>query len=364
MRATSYYRILLITAFALPCGCSRLTAHRTTSLAAPVVTDVTAVRGQSSASGPNFTAEPRGATSHSAGSAPVGVPACPLADYWIVSSRQCDFSPARGTTCCLQYFHRSGDVQPVPVDEAAFRGALDPNVPVCFIIHGSYNWWGDVVSESRRINRWIREAAPHLPVQVVSFTWPSDGNMPFLFPIDIAILGRKSSAHALYLSQVIAQLPPQQPVCLVGHSHGARSAAATLHLLGGGVLEDGSFLVNAPAAPRRVRSVLIAAAVDHDWLNPGDRYGQALCQAERVLILRNSRDFWLGVYPTRKIIGDRALGQRGLGGDDRASLDMLNSRVVELDAAPVVGFGHQWVDYYTRPEMGRALVPYVYFHDE
>lgn len=297
------------------------------------------------------------------GPAPLAVN-CQPNDYWIISSRDCEFSPAPETNCCLKYYHRPANGEPFPVDAATLHAALDPNVPVCFVIHGSYNRWGDVLSESRNITRWIRAAAPQMPLQVVCFTWPSDGNMPFLFPIDIAILGRKSSSHALFLAQVIAQLPPTQPVSLVGHSHGTRVAAATLHLLAGGSLEDGRRLMNGPAATRRTRAVLIAAAVDHDWLNPGDRYGNALIQAERVLVVKNSSDITLGLYPTRKVISDRSLGHKGLGTDDRMTMNGLHNKIVELDASTFVGTGHAWAHYYNRPELGAAIVPYVYFQGE
>ncbi len=288
----------------------------------------------------------------------------PQFGYWIVSSRRCDFSPCRGDgNCCLDYFQRLPDGSLVAADAATFYGSLDPQAPVCFVIHGSYNWWRDVVSESRRITRWIRMAAPERPLQVVFFTWPSDGNMPFIFPVDIAILGRKSSAHAFYLAQVISQLPPNQPVSLVGHSHGARAATAALHLLGGGVTEEGQQLAPAPIAPRRIRGVLIAAAVDKQWLNPGDRYGQALPQTERVLVMRNSSDTALGIYSVRKPMTGAALGRGGLATDDRVELDTLNAKLAELDVAPFIGAGHAWAHYYHRPELAQPLVPYVYFQD-
>ena len=34
--------------------------------------------------------------------------------------------------------------------------------------------------------------------------------MPFIFPVDIAILGRRSAAHGLYLANFITQLPAEQ----------------------------------------------------------------------------------------------------------------------------------------------------------
>jgi hypothetical protein len=286
-------------------------------------------------------------------------------DYWIVSSRNCSGKNANcDEGCCLSYFHRLSDQEPCLETRDTFLASIRPDRPVCFVVHGSYNWWGDVMVESRRINRWIRSAAPGLPVQVVFFTWPSDGKMPYVFPVDIAILGRRSAAHAVYLASLMTQLPAEQRVAVVGHSHGARATVAALHLLGGGTLENGQALPPGCAVPRHLRAVLIAAAIDHDWLNPGGRYGQALMVPEQVLLMRNSRDATLGVYPMRKGVGPRALGRNGLGQNDRFVLGSLGSKVVELDAADFADWHHAFAAYHEHPELASAIVPYVFFQDD
>lgn len=218
--------------------------------------------------------------------------------------------------------------------------------------------------ESRLIHRWIRSAAPQLPVQVVIFTWPSNGNMPYLFPVDIAILGRRSAAHGTYLASVITQLPVEQPVSIVGHSHGARTTVAALHVLGGGALEKGQALPPGYSVPRHLRGVLLAAAIDHNWLNPGERYGQALLAPEKVLLMRNSRDATLGIYPLRKGFGDRALGRCGLGPDDRFTLGPTGSKVVEMDVAQFADWHHGFAHYYEQPPLAAAMLPCVYFQDD
>jgi hypothetical protein len=286
-------------------------------------------------------------------------------NYWIVSSRNCSGKNAPcDTDCCLEYLHRTSDQCLISEGRDSFLALIQPDRPVCFVVHGSYNWWRDVLTESRRINRWIHSGAPGAPVQVVFFTWPSDGNMPFIFPVDIAILGRRSAAHSMYLANLISQLPPEQLVSVLGHSHGARATVAALHLLGGGALESGQALPSGHAVPRHLRAVLIAAAIDHQWLNPGERYGQALVAPERVLLMRNSRDATLGIYPLRKGVGPRALGQHGLGQDDRFILGSLGAKVDELDAAEFAEWHHRFAAYHEHPELASAVVPYVYFQDD
>jgi esterase/lipase superfamily enzyme len=188
--------------------------------------------------------------------------------------------------------------------------------------------------------------------------------MPFIFPVDIAILGRRSAAHSMYLANLISQLPPEQRVAVLGHSHGARATVAALHLLGGGALENGQALPAGHSVPRHLRAVLIAAAIDHQWLNPGERYGQALVTPERVLLMRNSRDATLGIYPLRKGVGPRALGQYGLGQDDRFILGSLGAKVDELDAAEFAAWHHRFAAYHEHPELASAIVPYVYFQND
>ncbi|MBI3863277.1 MAG: alpha/beta hydrolase [Planctomycetia bacterium] len=295
---------------------------------------------------------------------PVGHGDCDC-DYWIVSSRGCDGATVPADACsCLSFFHRTSEQNLVREPGQAFLASVRPDRPVCFVVHGSYNRWRDVVAESRKIHHWLRCANRGNPLQVVFFTWPSDGNMPILLPVEIAILGRRSGAHGVYLAKLATQLPPTQQVCIVGHSHGARAAVAALHLLGGGALEEGLVLPVGCTCPPRLRAVLIAAAIDYDWLNPGQRYGQALVVPERVLLMRNSRDSWLTMYPARKWSGERALGKDGLGQDDRLALGPLGAKVVELNSAEFTTWHHSFSDFHQRPELATAMLPYVYFQED
>lgn len=286
-------------------------------------------------------------------------------DYWIVSSRGCSGTPhVADTSACLTYFHRTSEQCLIHEPREAFLASVRPDRPVCFVLHGSYNRWRDIMVESRRIHRWLRSAAPESSLQVVFFSWPSDGNMPFLFPVDIAILGRRSAAHGTYLAGLIGQLPSEQQVSIIGHSHGARAAVAALHLMGGGTLEQGQALPGGYCPPHHLRVVLIAAAIDHDWLNPGERYGQALLIPEQVLLMRNSRDSTLALYPMRKGFGERAIGKGGLGRDDRFALGPLGTKVVELDAADFAEWHHSFADYHQHPELAAALLPYVFCQEQ
>lgn len=252
----------------------------------------------------------------------------------------------------------------MPVPREAFLSTLRPDRPVCFVIHGSYNYWPDVIRESQRNYQWIRQAARGTPVQFVYFTWPSDGYAHVVFPVELAVMGRRSAIHSVYLANLISQFPPEQPVTLIGHSHGARATAAALHALGGGAVDDGSTLPPGSPVPSRMRAVLVAAAIDHDWLNPGKKYGNALQPVERMLVIHNHRDGWLSVYPLQNpFTGQQALGRSGINFGDRMQLNELGQKITLLDSSGFAGRSHDFSAVNSRPEMAEAIAPFVTFQD-
>lgn len=122
-----------------------------------------------------------------------------------------------------------------------------------------------------------------MPLNFIYFTWPSEGpfslvpNNPFSTAIpclDFGVLGRRAELNGFYLADLIGSLPGPTTVSLIGHSLGARTIATGLHLLGGGTVH-GKARWNPADCGHRIRVVLAAAAIEHDWLNPGDRYGCA-----------------------------------------------------------------------------------------
>lgn len=282
-------------------------------------------------------------------------------DHWIVSARRCDeMQLVNGCRDCLEFFYGNGQtpLQRATWDE--FFNTLQPATPVSFFIHGSFiNWQGAVV-EAHQTALWIRSAAPTAPVRVVYFTWPSDVNIPYLLPIDVNILGQRSSNYGFHLAHLVAQLKREQPVTLVGHSHGARLAAATMHLLAGGSIE-GERLPAEMVGDRKIRMVLASAAVDRNWLNPGQMYGRALMLPEGVLNLRNSTDYALNAYPLVTPFGVDSLGRTGPKPQDRMQMGNLNNKLVDLEVAPILGTTHTWPNYYNEPALARAIAPYVYY---
>lgn len=292
-------------------------------------------------------------------SPPVG--AC-APDFWIVSSRS---APQECAHCAagapLDFFQTTCGSVTQWSNEEQFVASINPEVPVCIVVHGSFVDWRSVLFYSQNTYRWIRAAAPELPLQIVFFTWPSNDRNPFCFPtIDVRILGGRSEFNALYVARVIQMIPPQTPVSLMGHSHGARLVTSTLHLLGGGCVDGNAFPSD---GGHRIRAVLAAGALDHSWLNPGKRHGRALCRAECVLNVYNRHDPALAVYPVTAMTPQHAIGYTGLSASDRRRLGSHGAKIRELDVTGIIGFHHVWPSYYQEPKIGTAVLPYVYYAD-
>jgi hypothetical protein len=283
-------------------------------------------------------------------------------DYWVVSTWDCDQKAKGPCVGCRFGYHRCApDGTPCRFDRAAFESWLRPGVPLCVIIHGSYTNENIICDEIERQYQWLRAAAGPLPMQFVFFAWPSGSLFPVPNP-DIWTLGCRSTVTGIYLAQWIAQLPPETPVSLMGYSTGARTIATALHLLGGGEVTGYSCpSLNVPA--RRLRAVLVTAALDRHWIVPGQRYGQALCPAELVIYLRNRSDWVLNSYHLRRPFARRALGQAGLTPEHRAALGPCGARLFEWDVTSLVGPGHMWPNYVRHPQLAASLVPVLGFVD-
>lgn len=282
-------------------------------------------------------------------------------DYWVISSRECtsQISPCRGCHFEVLHFDACGRGRVASLDE--WLASLQPGVPVCFMTHGSFVDREIMLRDSAATNRWLRRARPNAPLHLAFFTWPSDDLPQFFVRYSINRLGRRASRHGHYLADLIGHVSPDHPISLIGHSHGTRVSAAATHLLAGGVV-DGSGLLSPPAyTGHRLRLVFAAAALDHDWLNPGERYELAASRAESIVNLENRRDLALKVYPLRRPFSRRALGAVGFTRDDHEELGPAGPKLVSYELTPYLTCHHTWPHYYAVPEIASVIAPYVYF---
>ena len=293
--------------------------------------------------------------------APTVIPSAAITErFWVVSSRNCDDSMRPGGPCCSpDYLQCDGSNHLQCISAECLRTSLIPGIPICLQVHGSFVDFNGSYEDARNTVRWLRAAAGDQPFQMVFFAWPSDRHISVFPQIDVGILGRRASRTGFFIADLINLFPPECPVCLIGHSHGARATSSALHLLGGGSVE-GAFY-RRPVVPRRMRAIMVSAAIDHHWLNPGERFGRALWTTESLLNIRNKRDCALAVYTLRRPFGNRALGLSGFTNRDRRKLGSRVHRIREIDVSQQLRHGHIWPRFYERREMACLFLPHMLY---
>ncbi len=291
---------------------------------------------------------------------PIPGPA-PNNSYWIVSSRgsvQTIYEASRGPWT-LDVYQRFSDGQMIPSNLGTLRSQLDPNLPVCIFAHGSFVKWESQCKESHEFYRRLAACHPG-PLQVIFFTWPSDGSRTHLFTIDVAVRGRRADFNGFHLGNLLTQIPETCPVTLIGHSHGGRLILSTMHMAGGGTIE-GHYFPFSMGQNRRFRVILAAGALDHNWLNPGEVYQCALNRVECLLNLQNRGDRALAFYPLSRPFAHRAIARSGITQRDYSLLGYNAAKVRDVDVTDVVGPSHFWPQYYSQPAVIGTILPYLYY---
>jgi hypothetical protein len=199
---------------------------------------------------------------------------------------------------------------------------------------------------------------------VIAFDWPSQ-RIYRRDSRDINEKGRRAYVAGYHLARFLQAFPSESRICLLGQSYGGRVVPSALHLLGGGALDSQSHdpPVRLPDSrpDLHVRAVVIGAAADRDWLDPGERLDRALAGSEAFLNLYNRRDEALRLYPLLIRSGHRhALGKLGLSNRDLERLGPLAARYAEYDVADQLGREHTLLDAVANPEIAGRIAPYLW----
>jgi hypothetical protein len=280
--------------------------------------------------------------------------------YWSVSSRQSAQHPRDWDGCPLDVTQRNPDGSWTQSNIPHLVSQLQPGVPVLICVHGSFVSFDDNCKESAEAYNAIRASAPGLPLHVIFYTWPSDGPYTFVAPIDVAIRGSRSDFNGFHIAWLLSNIPDCHPVCLWGHSHGTRAVLSSVQLLAGGEVEGYCF-TGYRSTGKRVRVVMAAAAFDHNWLNPGERYDRVPARVEGILNLQNRKDLPLAFYPLSRPFAHRAMARTGATMRDRSKLGSQAAKVADCDVTELLGHAHYWPEYYSRRAIMQTAVPYVYY---
>jgi hypothetical protein len=155
------------------------------------------------------------------------------------------------------------------------------------------------------------------------------------------------------------QLPQETPISMSGSSFGARIVMGSLELLAGGRLGGYQLAARNDRRPRHVDAVLMGAAFDNDDLLPGQPFGRALTQVNRLLVFTNQRDIALKVY--HYLYGRRsgriAIGMTGPVATRR--LGGQGDKVLTREVSGFVGRNHGPKSYFESPLALKLMQPYL-----
>lgn len=275
----------------------------------------------------------------------------PHDQVWLVSTRHlggCVCARLSGAPCVEQYDRCSGWRR---ADASQLVAAGGPRTRTLLFVHGNRIDDDSARQEGSDVYRAVtRQLADQRPLRLVIWSWPSDREI-FGPRRDARLKQQRTGAEAHYLAQFVDRLHEQELVCLVAYSFGARVCSGALQLLAGGEVGGAALAERNHPQRRPTRAVLMAAAIDCDWLWPGHRHGLAVSQVESLLLVTNRCDRVLDRYPALACDGRgaEALGSTGLspgrlGADDAAKLE-------QLDVCCQVGRSHQFDRYLALPSL-------------
>jgi len=266
----------------------------------------------------------------------------PLDQIWLISTRSlgCAYErdPSQMPNLTIRQYTEDRRWESATLEQ--LLAAEQPDVDTCVVVHGNQVDWGTAINYGMRAYRQAtRNLPPDHPVRWIIWSWPSDKERG---PIrDARSKAARTPSDSIYLGQFLKKLNPQ-------------ISTGALHLLGGGTLA-GTTLGKYPDGHAPYGAVLVAAALDNDWLMEGHANGRALYVVDRMLLINNHCDAVLRRYHLLDRCGDNeALGLTGVAGRSP-----LYDRIRQVDACCNVGKTHSWEAYLNRNYYGVLMKPYM-----
>jgi hypothetical protein len=245
-----------------------------------------------------------------------------------------------------------------PYDLAALQTA-DPSVTTVIFVHGNQISSGEDCRTGLDLyRRLVRCHCSNQPIRFMIYSWPA---AKISGPLkDVRAKAARTQPLGWELAWFMDQIPGETPIGLIGYSFGARIITGALHILGGGELcgkglDEQEHFDRAP-----VRVVLIAAALNSNWLGPHQFHGLAMTQVDQMLLLNNREDLAMRYYHfTTKNGRPQALGLCGptyLAPEDR-------EKICNRDLSRYDGSRHDLMRYLGAPGAVSQTWCYVTFED-
>ncbi len=259
-------------------------------------------------------------------------------DVWLVNTR-CLPNPCSQNGLSEQMrFEHLEDSCFVSTSRQEFLASLDPAQTTCFFVHGNRMTANDARTIGLSLRRHLDRGQQKF--RYVIWSWPSERMVGMVR--DARAKANRADGESYYLGSLLAAIPAEADVSLIGYSFGARAITGSLHLLGGGRVHGNSLGLPAQATVRP-RVVLMAAAVPRTWLLPGGVNGLAPFQCQRMLLFYNPRDPALKHFPIVFHPGrPQALGFEGIA---PRQLGPNGSLLQQMNVAGAIGRSHSLSKY-------------------
>jgi hypothetical protein len=264
----------------------------------------------------------------------------------LVSTRplgtRCDAAAmAAGLHCEQMVSDGRGNSQWRTISWSAVQADFAQPLPTVVYVHGNRVDPGVDKSHGLGVYRALPARKPGAPpLRYVIWSWPSSqvrGRIK-----DYEVKAARTEPAGWQLAWAIDQWPTDSPLALVGYSYGARVVTSSLHVLGGGRLDQLPLLSRVHPSRPPIRAALVAAAMDASWLRTGGYHGRAVSQVDRLLLVNNQLDPAMRFYPMSPMgRHSSALGHSGPVGN----LGPFASRIQSFDLTEAVGRHHALGEY-------------------
>lgn len=236
----------------------------------------------------------------------------------------------------FEYYQRQPGGDWTLSTEAAFQAAGETADSTQVFVHGNRIEGCEAFSRGARVYQALTRHASYAgPIRFVIWSWPSS---EICGPRrDARVKASRTYAASYHLGVLLARLPQDEPLGMIGFSFGGRIVCGALHLMAGGSLcgwtlpEPGPFTLNA-------RVALLASASHNGWLIPGQLHGRCWECIDQMMNYYNPRDPVLRLYPKlERWSRPRALGYIGIC---ERQLGQAAERFDQVNVSSVIGCSH------------------------
>ncbi len=245
-------------------------------------------------------------------------------------------------------------------DAGAFQASALPGVPTTVFIHGygtDHDW---AVRHGNQLYGLMKQQACGHAFRLIVWSWPADHMGRYRADVQAKIC--RSDVEAYYLARVLCGLPKGTPLSMEGYSLGCRTASGALELWAGGSVAGHSLAPEILAAwqnagPRPMRVIMLAPAMDTDWLEPCCPGGLAPLAVQRILVVTDGCDramkWYSRIYGRH---GPEAMGHAGPAGTAGGKLEVV-------DVCCEVGKKHAFDLYQDSSPVTQRLAWYTFLCD-